>query len=142
MAASRLFLSNEALERWIAEGHAELDRDELRERPTGRRFRLREAVRFVSEVSGAPDDHDLLGKVKDVDQIAALAGERVSESVIVGDNAYEVQSGFLGALVEDTAMVQLPLEAPSAPSKPPDAVPAQQRQTIAALQAFFLNNVK
>ena len=142
MATPRLFLSNEALEQWISEGRAELDRDELRERPTGRRFRLREAVRFLSEVTGADDAHDLLGRVKDLDQITALAGERVADSVIIGDNAYEVQSGFLGALIENTAAIQLPPELPVKAPKAPDNVSAQQRQTIAALQAFFLNNVK
>ena len=65
----------------------------------GRAFRLRPAIRFL-KVAGAdgqiPDPHQLIGRVKLVDDLAELGGEQFLESVIVGDVAYDVQTGFLG----------------------------------------------
>lgn len=65
----------------------------------GRAFRLRPAIRFL-KVAGqdgeVPDPHQLIGRVKLVDDLAELGGEQFLESVIVGDVAYDVQTGFLG----------------------------------------------
>ena len=67
----------------------------------GRAFRLRPAIRFI-KVAGqggmgeVPDPHQLIGRVKLVDDLAELGGEQFLESVIVGDVAYDVQTGFLG----------------------------------------------
>lgn len=140
MVISRLFIAQEALDSWVAEGRGELVRDELVDRAAGRRFRLCEGVRFLSEVTGGPDPHGLVGKVKDLEQLAALQGEQMADSVIVGENAYEVQQGFVGVPILDEGA-----QAASsflAPQQPAEASPAAARQTIAALQAFFLNNVK
>jgi hypothetical protein len=37
-----------------------------------------------------------VGRVKDLEQVAALNGEHCAESVIIGDHAYDVIEGFLG----------------------------------------------
>jgi hypothetical protein len=138
MALSRLFIAQEALDAWVTEGRAEVSADELLDRKTGMRFRIRPGLRFVSEVSGAVDAPGLVGKVKDLEQVAALRGEYMADSVILGDNAYTVQQGFVGApIAAESSMFS---SAP--PVLTPEPPPAAQRQTIAALQAFFLNNVK
>lgn len=146
MSVARLFIAQDALDRWVTDGRAEIAQDELRDRETGQRFRLREGVRFLAEVSGAPDAHALVGKVKDLEQLAALQGEHMADSVILGDNAYQVQPGFVGLALPEVATVAASQLFSSAPPllapepAPPNAAPP--RQTIAALQAFFLNNVK
>ncbi|MBL8682024.1 MAG: hypothetical protein JNK05_22850 [Myxococcales bacterium] len=122
----RLFLSQEALDLWLGEGRGKIDGEELLDTKTGQRFRLITGVRFVSEVTGAPDTAQLVGKVKDAEQLEALKAELMSGSVILGDNAYEVQEGFVGT----------PVVVADAPKPKPRAA------TIASLQAFFLNNVK
>lgn len=145
MVISRLFIAQDALDVWVAEGRGEVVLDELTDHTSKRRFRLREGVRFVAEVTGAPDAHNLVGKVKDLEQLAALEGEHLADSVIIGDNAYQVQQGFVGVPVGAEASVgaRPPSVTPLlAPQAPPDVNPGAQRQTIAALQAFFLNNVK
>lgn len=147
MVVARLFIGQEALDAWVTEGRAEITADELVDRSTGQRFRLREGVRFLAEVSGGPDAYGLVGKVKDLDQLAALSGEHMADSVILGENAYQVQQGFVGAPIEAVEAVESTRVFSSAPpvlppQPPPPANPAAQRQTIAALQAFFLNNVK
>jgi hypothetical protein len=128
MGICRLFISQEALDRWLSEGRAKVDGEELLDASTGQKFRLITGVRFVSEVTGAPDTAELVGKVKDADQLEALKAELMSGSVILGDNAYEVQEGFVG-----TPIVKESTDAPK---------PKPRAQTIASLQAFFLNNVK
>ncbi|MFO0557610.1 MAG: hypothetical protein U0269_06295 [Polyangiales bacterium] len=126
MTMCRLFLSQEALDVWLSEGRAKVDGEELTDTQTGHKFRLITGVRFVSEVTGAPDTAQLVGKVKDAEQLEALKAELMSGSVVLGDNAYEVQEGFVGA----------PVAVADAPKPKPRAA------TIASLQAFFLNNVK
>ena len=134
-----MFIAQEALEQWIADGRAEVDAEELRDKETNRRFRVSEAVRFLEEVSGLPDQAMLVGKVKSLADITALGGEHMADSVILNDNAYRVQQGLLGSLVaaEDAETTDV-RPAPNAPAA--DHVP--NSQTIVALQKFFLNNVK
>lgn len=129
MGTCRLFLSHDALDGWLREGRATIDGEELLDKTTGNRFRLITGVRFLQEVTGGPDAHQLVGKVKDVEQLAQLGAEHQATSVILGDNAYDVQEGFVG-----TPIVQEPLVA--------GARPRPRAATIASLQAFFLNNVK
>lgn len=144
MNPSRIFLSQEALDSWIGEGRADIQGDVLIDKVGDRRFQLLEGVRFLSEVSGGADTEQLVGRVKDLVQLAAMGGEYMSDSVVLGELAYEVQPGFVGRPVAPSA----PAERDRATTPPPAEVPAtpetqkQQRQTILALQAFFLNNVK
>ena len=99
MAANRVFFPQQALDTWLESGRAALVGDELTFLPEGRRFRLTSAVRFTAEVAEGRDPHDLVGKVKDLEQLAALRGEHCAESVIIGDNAYDVVEGFFGELL-------------------------------------------
>jgi hypothetical protein len=128
MGACRLFLSQEALDRWISEGRAAIDGEELTDKKSGQRFRLITGVRFLAEVTGLEDKPGLVGKVKDTEQLAQLQAEHLHDSVILGDNAYTVQEGFVG-----TPLVEQAADAPR---------PKPRAATIASLQAFFLNNVK
>ena len=61
MGKSRLFIPQEALDRWVAVGEAELEGSELWLRSERRRFRLIEEVRVLGEVSGAPVSFDISG---------------------------------------------------------------------------------
>jgi hypothetical protein len=96
MAANRVFFPQQALDTWLEAGRGSLVGDELTILPEARRFRLTSAVRFTAEVAEGRDPNDLVGKVKDLEQLAALGGEHSSQSVIIGDNAYDVIEGFLG----------------------------------------------
>ena len=39
------------------------------------------------------DPHDLVGRIKSLEQVTAMEGEHCADSVIIGDNAYEVVEG-------------------------------------------------
>ncbi len=93
---NRLFLSQQTLDEWLSDGRAKVDGDDLTLTQDAQRFSIKSAVYFQSEVTGAGDAHRLLGRVKDLDQIAALGGDYASGTVIVGDFAYEVTDGFVG----------------------------------------------
>ncbi len=144
MTASRIFLSQEALDAWIGEGRADVQGDVLTDAIDGRRFQLAGGVRFLSEVTGAGDASELVGRVKDLAQLAELGGEHMADSVILGELAYEVQQGFVGRALTTSAEASAMKEAtlPVIDAKPAAEALQQQRQTLVALQAFFLNNVK
>lgn len=135
MPLSRMFIAHEALEQWVAQGRALVDAEALFDRETGRHFRVTEALRFVEEVTGLPDTAGLVGRVKTLADVTALGGEHMADSVILHENAYRVQPGFLGALIVPEATV-----APAARAGAGESAP--NAQTIAALQKFFLHNVK
>ena len=99
MSRNRVFFPQEALDMWIEEGRIALVGDELTASAEGRRFELESAVRFISEVASGEDPNELVGKVKTVEQLAVMGAEHAGGSVILGDNAYEIVDGFLGALI-------------------------------------------
>jgi hypothetical protein len=96
MTANRVFFPQQALDTWLEQGRVALVGDELTITPEGRRFLLTSAVRFMAEVAEGRDPHDLVGKVKDLEQVAMLCGEHSVSTVIIGDYAYDVIEGFLG----------------------------------------------
>ncbi len=69
--------------------------------PEGQKLRLSTAFRFMAEVAEESDPHDLVGRIKSLEQVTAMEGEHCSDSVIIGDNAYEVVEGFLGEPIAD-----------------------------------------
>jgi len=101
MGLNRLFVSQAKLDEWLSDDRVEVDCDILTTRAEQRRFVLRTAVLFTEELTGAGDPHGLLGRVKDLEQIKEIGGEYASGSVILGDHAYTVIEGFVGAPILD-----------------------------------------
>jgi hypothetical protein len=99
MAKNRVFFPQEALDRWLASGEVELVGSELTIRSENRKYRLVEAVRVLTEVSGVPDPNEIAGRVKTVAFLSELGAELLGGSMIIGDNAYEVVPGWLGSPV-------------------------------------------
>jgi hypothetical protein len=100
MGKNRLFVSQSTLDSWLGEARVQVDGDVMMLLPEKHRFTLETAVLFKSEVTGAGDPHSLLGRVKDIEQIAALGGDYSSGSVIIGDLAYEVVEGLAGMPID------------------------------------------
>ena len=97
MARNRVFFPQEALDQWLAENKVEVTGNQLVIRAEGRRYRLVEALRVLAEVSGTEDQNELAGKVKTLAYLTELGAELLGTSMIVGDNAYDVVQGFIGA---------------------------------------------
>jgi hypothetical protein len=113
MSANRVFFPQQALDRWLDEGHVALAGDELFIPAAGRHFRLRAAVRFMVDVADTGDPHSLCGKVKSLDDVSAMQGEHCADSVVLGDSAYQVVEGFLGELLASAAADPPVLDRPS-----------------------------
>lgn len=101
MRANRLFVPQAMLDLWLSEERVEVDGDVMITRPEGQRLALTTAVLFKAEVTGSPDAHGILGKVKDLEQLAEIGAEHYADSVILGDNAYQVVEGFAGTPLAD-----------------------------------------
>ena len=107
MGRNRLFIPQAQLDVWLSEDRIEVEGEEMVTRPEGQRFQLTTAVLFKSEVTGEPDAHDLVGRVKDLEQLAAMNAEHYADSVILEDNAYEVLEGFAGTPMEESNSVEV-----------------------------------
>jgi len=92
-----VFFPQEALDRWLVDGAIEVSGNEMTILADARRYRVAEAVRVVGEVTGQPDQNDLVGKVKSKLFLEELGAEILEGSMIIGDNAYDVVQGWLGA---------------------------------------------
>ena len=96
MGKNRVFFPQQVLDRWLDAGDAELFANELTLRAERKKYRLVEGVRVLAEVSGSGDPYDITGKVKTVAFLSELGAELLGESMLIGDNAYEVVPGWLG----------------------------------------------
>jgi hypothetical protein len=94
---NRVFFPQGALDEWLGDNRVDLNGEDLWLKESGRRYRIIEAVRIVREVTGAPDPHELLGRVKTRAFLTELGAEVLEGSMIFGDNAYDVVPGFVGA---------------------------------------------
>src|SRR5262249_45346447 len=100
---NRVFFPQDALDAWVGDNRVDLKGEDLRLVAEGRRFRIIEAVRILREVTGAADPHELLGRVKTRAFLTELGAEMLEHSMILGDNAYDVVQGFVGAPIGNFA---------------------------------------
>jgi hypothetical protein len=126
MNKNRVFFPQEALDRWLVNGEVELAQGLLTIKTEKRRYRLVEAARVMAEVSGLPDPHEVMGKVKSVGFLSELGASLLGESMVIADNAYEIVPGWLGSPVgtfaehraERFAQTSMPAPRPSQSSLP------------------------
>ena len=138
---ARYFISQQKLEDWILSGHADVQADRLVVPGEGRSFGIGSAYHFKALVAGE-DSAQLLHKVKTAEQLRVLGAEVLSDSVVLGDAAYEVDSGFL---TEAVAQPVPPRAQPRAPPTHPAAAarPGARGKSEADLLAeFLLGNLK
>ena len=141
MTKNRVFFPQEALDRWLVNGEVELTQGLLTIKTEKRRYRLVEAARVLAEVSGSPDPHEVMGKVKTVGFLSELGASLLGESMVIADNAYEIIPGWLGSPVgtfaehraEHSARASVP--APRASSSPP---PGSDEELLAS---FLVRNL-
>ncbi len=108
MGPNRVFFPQAAVDQWLSEGRLEVIERELCISSHPRRYRLVEAAYVVAEVTGAPDDDDLVGRVKSLTYLEALGAEVLGDSMILGDSAYDLVPGWVGTLVPPVEPVERP----------------------------------
>lgn len=94
----RLFLPQTTLEEWALDDKADLKDGKLVVTGEKAAWPLTPAVHFVQCVAGA-DDRKLVQKVKTEEQLATLGAEHMSDSVVLGETAYEVVPGYVAEVV-------------------------------------------
>lgn len=94
---NRVFFPESALNDWVLEGAVDLRGSELTILAEARKYQLAEAVRVLREVTGGADTNDLVGRVKSKIFLQELGAELLETSMVLGDNAYDVVPGWLGA---------------------------------------------
>lgn len=99
MGPNRVFFPQDSLDHWIGESRVDLVGNELVIKTENRRYRVIEAVRILTEVTGTVDIHELVGKVKSLSFLGELGAEILGTSMVLGDNAYEVMPGFMGTAI-------------------------------------------
>jgi hypothetical protein len=90
----KLFLPQHTLEEWASAEKADVDEQALLLTGDATRYPVEAAVHVTALVTG-PDEHGLLRKVKTDAQLQAMGAERLADSVVAGDTAYDVVSGYV-----------------------------------------------
>lgn len=131
----RIFVSQRRIQQWTEEGRISVDGNLLTLPELARSFRLTEAFHVERVVSEGGDTYRLTGKVKTRGQIGTLGGEVFLNSLIIGEAAYEGESGFIGEALPATQGAQPAATATAASGRavPPPAPPPRSRD--AASQA-------
>ena len=101
--AHRYFFPQMTLDTWLIDERIDLRGTELTLLRESRTYNLSEAVHVVTEVSGSPDAFDLLGRVKGREALIEQGAEVLENSMILGDNAYDIVPGYYGEPVGDFA---------------------------------------
>jgi len=96
---NRVFFAQSSLDVWLADAAVDLTGTELTIVAEGRKYRLAEAAHITNEVTGSPDPHELVGRVKSTHYLEELGAELMEGSMILGDNAYDVVPGFMATPV-------------------------------------------
>ncbi len=103
MADNSVFFPQEVLDLWVVEGIAELRPNEVILLKEGRRYLVEEAAFIIREVTGTGDPNELEGRVHKVSELTERGAEILEGSMILGDNAYDVASGWMGRSAEPFA---------------------------------------
>jgi hypothetical protein len=93
---NRVFFPQSAIDQWGMDGKIDLTGPELIVVADARRYKIVEAVRVMAEVTGANDPHKIVGKVKPNAAFEEVGAEILGDSMIIGDNAYDVVPGWMG----------------------------------------------
>ena len=139
---NRVFFSQSAFDVWLGDGTVDLAGDVLTIVAEGRRFKLTEAIRVVAEVTGSPDAHELVGRVKPKSSLEGKGAEILENSLLLGDNAYDIVPGWIGvptSRFEEHAVSAERAEARALSLAPPP--PKEPRRDEDLLAIYLLKDV-
>jgi hypothetical protein len=108
---AHLFISQERVARWTSELKVSLEDNLMLMLADRYAFALTPAVRVLRNVAydgEGTDPSGLVGCVKTHEQLRALGAEPYLESLVLGEAAYEIQSGYVAVVLGD------PSQAPTA----------------------------
>jgi hypothetical protein len=98
----KIFIPQQKLEDWVNGGKITFS-DNVITTLTGNKlkYKLVPAYKFLKLTSGNKDELKLLGLIKSQDDLKHLKPDIFLDSIIIGDLAYEVETGYIGNLTLD-----------------------------------------
>jgi len=128
----KLFIPQSVLDNWVESGKVVFNDNVLTLTRENKAYTLTSAVRFLKLIDG-DDKAKLLGRLRTIEKLTELGAEHMSDSVILGDTAYEVQEGFIAVVLADEQVASAAETALPAVVPPPPAA-AQEQPATAAMQ--------
>lgn len=95
MGKNRLFIPQNIIDDWVDEERAYVEGQSLSLSDDGTIYVISPAMLFLRESTGAEDPREFVGRVKEEEKLAEIGADIYMDSVIVGDNAYDVRRGFV-----------------------------------------------
>lgn len=94
--AKIIFVSQEQMEKYLGDGVADISQQEVVLR-LDRTYigTFEEAYYFIRNVVNPNDPKDMMGRVFTKEEIKNLNADIMQNSVIIGDDAYDVEEGFI-----------------------------------------------
>ncbi len=100
----KIFISQEVLDRLFSEEKAEFKGDQLiiygRENQV---YNLIPAYKFTGVADDSPDKKGLVGKIYVKSELEKISADIYMDSAIIDDIPYNVQSGYVGAPMQEKA---------------------------------------
>lgn len=124
----RIFVSQRRIQQWTEEGRVTVENNVLTLPELSRSFRLTEAFHVERVVSNGGDTYRLTGRVKTRGQIGTLGGEVFLNSLIIGEAAYEGESGYVGEALAAPLPAASPPAAPGSGRVAPPPAPQPSRR--------------
>jgi hypothetical protein len=90
-----LFISHKVLETWSEQGRAEIAGNALKLEGRGVSRAMVPAVHVITLVSGDDQERRFVGTVRTETELEKLGGELYFDSLLVGEDAYTVERGFM-----------------------------------------------
>jgi hypothetical protein len=125
MSGPKIFILPEELQKWMETAGVKIVNNAVTLPELPSPYKLEAALFFRKLVAGGEDPGTMVGKIKTMSSIQQSGFELFQNSVIVGDNAYEVDEGFLLSWDEGFAA----RDAQGAPEK--DAAPGDSKTASA-----------
>lgn len=139
---ARLFVTQTAVERFSAEGQAELSQGALVVTGgalDGARLDLEPALLVRAVAGGGADPHVLVGKVRALSSLRARGAEVVGDSMLLEDTAYEVEPGYLA--IPEPALLRRLVPAADPRNDAPNVMTPQGQVDADALARFLLDRL-
>jgi hypothetical protein len=151
-----VFIPNNAVQAWLEDGRAILDKGELYLLEENLKIPLVSAVRFLEVVAPDEDTLGLVGKIKTTEQLEELDAEHFMDSVTIGEIAYTVIEGSRGELATEPIVSEsvqggfkrIPTDIRGTLA-PPEMLPEAEEKSgaptdeeAAELSRLFLNTVR
>ncbi len=94
--AKMIFISQEQMEKLSGEGAADITNKDIVLRLDKTYIgNFEEAYYFLRNVVNANDQRNMVGRVLTKDEVSKLNADIMPNSIIIGDDAYDVEEGFL-----------------------------------------------